>query len=91
MDANVPLIVPEVNGDTLDPKATVIANPNCVAAILTMALGPLTQLAPLKRVVVSTYHNSDGHLVFVLQRDTTLLLCQFQATQDNNCAQLDAE
>ena len=42
-------------------------------------------------VVVSTYHNSDGHLVFVLQRDTTLLLCQFQATQDNNCAQLDAE
>ena len=60
MDANVPLIVPEVNGDTLDPKATVIANPNCVAAILTMALGPLTQLAPLKRVVVSTYQSASG-------------------------------
>jgi hypothetical protein len=40
MDADVPLVVPEVNGDALAWHSGVIANPNCVAAIMTVALAP---------------------------------------------------
>ena len=40
-DPDVPLIVPEVNGDALAPGATLVANPNCTTAIALMALAPL--------------------------------------------------
>jgi aspartate-semialdehyde dehydrogenase len=61
MDPDVPLVVPEVNADTLDriPKG-IIANPNCVAIPLTVALKPLHKLAGVKRVVVATYQSSSG-------------------------------
>jgi aspartate-semialdehyde dehydrogenase len=60
MDADVPLIVPEINGAALPRGATLVANPNCVAAILTMAVAPLRALAALERVVVSTYQSASG-------------------------------
>jgi aspartate-semialdehyde dehydrogenase len=60
MDPQVPLIVPEVNGNTLNSNATLVANPNCVAAILTMILGPLAQRRDLRRIVVSTYQSASG-------------------------------
>lgn len=60
MDPSVPLIVPEVNGPSLPTGADLVANPNCVAAILTMVLGPLREIAPLRRVVVSTYQSASG-------------------------------
>ena len=60
MDPEVPLIVPEVNGDTLQSTASLVANPNCVAAILTMVLGPLAKRRNLRRVVVSTYQSASG-------------------------------
>ena len=41
--------------------------------------------------VVSTYYNSAGHLVFVLQLNHVLLLCQFSELQNNNCAQLNTQ
>jgi aspartate-semialdehyde dehydrogenase len=61
MDPDVPLVVPEVNADQLQniPKG-IVANPNCVAIPLTVALKPLHTLAGLKRVVVSTYQSSSG-------------------------------
>ena len=60
MDAQVPLIVPEVNGKLLDAKPTLIANPNCSAAILAVALAPLHRLAGLESVVVATYQSASG-------------------------------
>ena len=62
MDPEVPLVVPEVNGDILTqglPK-NIIANPNCSTIQLVMALKPLQKLSPVKRVVASTYQSVSG-------------------------------
>ena len=61
MDPDVPLVVPEVNSHELKkiPKRNV-ANPNCVAIPLCVALQPLHALARVKRVVVATYQSSSG-------------------------------
>jgi aspartate-semialdehyde dehydrogenase len=65
MDADVPLVVPEVN-----PKAVelalkpggrrIVANPNCSTIQLVMVLKPLHDAAVLDRVVVSTYQSVSG-------------------------------
>ena len=60
MDPNVPLVVPEVNGDLIKPSQKIYANPNCVAAIMVMALWPLHQAGKLKRVIASTYQSASG-------------------------------
>ncbi len=60
MDPTVPLIVPEVNGDLITPSQKIYANPNCVAAIMVMALWPLHQAGKLKRVIASTYQSASG-------------------------------
>ncbi|MGB2572855.1 MAG: aspartate-semialdehyde dehydrogenase, partial [Henriciella sp.] len=62
MDPDVPLVVPEVNGETvLDyGKKNIIANPNCSTAQLVVALKPLHAAAGIKRVVVSTYQSVSG-------------------------------
>ncbi|MDN2567218.1 aspartate-semialdehyde dehydrogenase [Aquibium sp. A9E412] len=61
-DADVPLIVPEVNPDAIDGfgKKNIIANPNCSTAQLVVALKPLHEAAGIKRVVVSTYQSVSG-------------------------------
>ena len=60
MDEDVPLVVPEVNpGDALWHSG-VIANPNCSPIQMVVALRPLADLAPIKRVVVSTYQAASG-------------------------------
>lgn len=60
MDEEVPLIVPEINGASLLPNHRLVANPNCTAAILLMAVNPLRKLATLNRLVVSTYQSASG-------------------------------
>jgi aspartate-semialdehyde dehydrogenase len=60
MRQDVPLVVPEVNGELLNTPSPLIANPNCVAAILTVALAPLRQLGRLRRVDVATYQSASG-------------------------------
>lgn len=60
MEPDVPLVVPEVNGDTLTQHQGVIANPNCVAAIMCMALAPLHRAHPLHRLQVATYQSASG-------------------------------
>ncbi|QFI68117.1 Aspartate-semialdehyde dehydrogenase [Sinorhizobium alkalisoli] len=61
-DAEVPLIVPEVNPDAISgfTKKNIIANPNCSTAQLVVALKPLHERATIKRVVVSTYQSVSG-------------------------------
>ncbi|HEY9787985.1 MAG TPA: aspartate-semialdehyde dehydrogenase [Candidatus Obscuribacterales bacterium] len=60
MDPNVPLVVPEVNGEALKKHKGIIANPNCSTAQLVAVLKPLHDLAGLKRVIVSTYQSVSG-------------------------------
>jgi aspartate-semialdehyde dehydrogenase len=61
-DADVPLIVPEVNADAVVDfrKRGIIANPNCSTAQLVVALKPLHDKAKIKRVVVATYQSVSG-------------------------------
>ncbi|MGB3447197.1 MAG: aspartate-semialdehyde dehydrogenase [Xanthobacteraceae bacterium] len=61
-DADVPLIVPEVNADAVSgyTRKNIIANPNCSTAQLVVALKPLHDKATIKRVVVSTYQSVSG-------------------------------
>ncbi|ASM73783.1 MULTISPECIES: aspartate-semialdehyde dehydrogenase [Roseobacteraceae] len=61
-DADIPLIVPEVNPDAIElaVKRKIIANPNCSTAQMVVALKPLHDRARIKRVVVSTYQSVSG-------------------------------
>jgi aspartate-semialdehyde dehydrogenase len=61
-DADVPLVVPEVNADAVTGfrKRGIIANPNCSTAQLVVALKPLHDKAKITRVVVSTYQSVSG-------------------------------
>jgi aspartate-semialdehyde dehydrogenase len=61
-DADVPLIVPEVNADAVAGfrKKGIIANPNCSTAQLVVALKPLHDKAKITRVVVATYQSVSG-------------------------------
>lgn len=60
MQAEVPLVVPEVNGDDVRRHQGVIANPNCVAIILCVAVAPLHRVSPIERIVVSSYQSASG-------------------------------
>ncbi|MEE4187782.1 MAG: aspartate-semialdehyde dehydrogenase [Roseobacter sp.] len=61
-DADIPLIVPEVNPEAIHgyAKKNIIANPNCSTAQMVVALKPLHDRATIKRVVVSTYQSVSG-------------------------------
>jgi len=59
-DPDVPLVVPEVNGEDLDDHRGIIASPNCSTIQLVMALEPIERLSPLSRVMVSTYQSVSG-------------------------------
>src|SRR6266481_5014724 len=61
-DADVPLIVPEVNADAVAGfrKKGIIANPNCSTAQLVVVLKPLHDKAKITRVVVATYQSVSG-------------------------------
>ena len=60
MDEGVPLVVPEVNGEDVAWHSGIVANPNCSTIQMVVALAPLHALAPIKRVVVSTYQAASG-------------------------------
>jgi aspartate-semialdehyde dehydrogenase len=60
MEKNVPLIVPEVNGDILTSTDKIIANPNCSTIQLVVALNPIHRKLGIKRIIVSTYQAVSG-------------------------------
>ncbi|PHK95915.1 aspartate-semialdehyde dehydrogenase [Pseudoroseomonas rhizosphaerae] len=60
MDPDVPLVVPEVNGAAIARHRGIIANPNCVAAIATVALAPLHRAHPIRRLHAATYQAASG-------------------------------
>ena len=60
MDPSVPLVVPEVNGDTLSAHRGIVANPNCVAIPLSITLAPLQSAFGLRQVTLATYQAASG-------------------------------
>lgn len=61
MDNDVPLVVPEVNGDdAFNTPRNIIANPNCTTIQMVVALKPLNDISPIKRVHVATYQAASG-------------------------------
>jgi aspartate-semialdehyde dehydrogenase len=60
MDADVPLVVPEINPEALRNHKGVIANPNCSTIISITPLWPIHKINPIKRLIVSTYQAASG-------------------------------
>ena len=61
MEEDVPLVVPEVNGeDAFNAPRRIIANPNCTTIQMVVALGAIERLSHIKRVHVATYQSASG-------------------------------
>ena len=60
MQADVPLVVPEVNPDAARAHRGLIANPNCSTIQMVVALRPVRDLFGLRRIIVSTYQSVSG-------------------------------
>ena len=61
MDADVPLVVPEVNPeDAKNAPRRIIANPNCTTIQMVVALKAIEQVSHIRRVHVSTYQSASG-------------------------------
>lgn len=61
MDDDVPLVVPEVNGeDALNRPRNIIGNPNCTTIQMVVALNAIEKLSHIKRVHVATYQAASG-------------------------------
>lgn len=60
MHQDVPLVVPEINLDSIKTEHKIIANPNCSTIQLVMTLAPLHRAYGVRRVVVSTYQSITG-------------------------------
>jgi aspartate-semialdehyde dehydrogenase len=60
MDADVPLVVPEINPGALRNHKGIIANPNCSTIISITPLWPIHQVNRIQRIIVSTYQAASG-------------------------------
>lgn len=60
MDPNVPLVVPEINPEAAFKHKGIIANPNCTTIIMGLAIYPIHQINPIKRIVVASYQAVSG-------------------------------
>src|SRR3972149_1830704 len=61
MAEDIPLVIPEINGDTLDrlPRR-IVANPNCTVATFAVPLAPLHREARLRRLIACSYQSVSG-------------------------------
>ena len=60
MDPEVPLVVPEINGQEAFKNKGIIANPNCSTIITLMAVAPLAKISPIETMVACTYQAVSG-------------------------------
>jgi len=60
MDADVPLVIPEINPQAIAENKGIIANPNCSTIIGIVPVWPLHRANPVKRMIVSTYQAASG-------------------------------
>jgi aspartate-semialdehyde dehydrogenase len=86
MDNDVPLIVPEVNPDDCKNRPrNIIANPNCSTIIMVVALKPIHDLSPIKRIHAATYQAASGAGAAAMQE------LQTQVEQVINCEPVKVE
>jgi aspartate-semialdehyde dehydrogenase len=57
---NVPLVIPEINGNVINKNDRLIANPNCTTAISALALHPINELFNITKIIMSTYQAASG-------------------------------
>ena len=60
MEASVPLVIPEINAETIAGHKGIIANPNCSAIIAITPLWPIHRENRIRRLIVSTYQAASG-------------------------------
>jgi len=60
MDPDVPLVIPEINGEDVRKHRGIIANPNCTAAVGLMAIYPLHRAFGVRRVIGASYQAVSG-------------------------------
>jgi aspartate-semialdehyde dehydrogenase len=60
MDANVPLVIPEINAGRIRDHKGIIANPNCSAITALVPLWPIHRQNRIKRLIISTYQAASG-------------------------------
>ncbi len=56
----IPLVVPEINANTINQNTKIIANPNCSTIQMVLALAPLHKKYGIRRLVISTYQSVTG-------------------------------
>lgn len=56
----VPLVVPEINGDDVFKNKGIIANPNCSTIITLVAVNAINKLSKIKAMIASTYQATSG-------------------------------
>jgi aspartate-semialdehyde dehydrogenase len=94
MDSDIPLVVPEINGDLVRSKLNrtdisardrIISGPNCSTVQLVLTLKPLRDSFGLKRVVVSTYQSTSGAGLAATQelKDQTISFLESGKITDN--------
>jgi aspartate-semialdehyde dehydrogenase len=60
MEADVPLVIPEINGEDVKEHRGLLANPNCTTAIALMAIYPLHRAFGVQRVFAASYQAVSG-------------------------------
>jgi aspartate-semialdehyde dehydrogenase len=60
MQADVPLVVPEVNPEAIATHRGIIANPNCTTILMCVAVYPLHKIQPIRRIIAATYQSASG-------------------------------
>src|SRR5690242_9180316 len=60
MESDVPLVIPEINGEDVKLHRGIVANPNCTTAVALMAIYPLHRVFNVSRVFASSYQAVSG-------------------------------
>jgi aspartate-semialdehyde dehydrogenase len=83
MDPQVPLVVPEVNGDAAAAHHGIVSNPNCSTIQLVVALKPLHDAARIRHITIATYQavSGTGKRAMDELRSQSLALLQGDAVQ----------
>ena len=86
IEADVHLEVTEVNGeDALDRPRNIIGNPNCTTIQMVVALKPIHDLSPIRRVHVATYQAASGAGAAAMQE----LINQYKELADGNAPTIE--
>lgn len=78
MEEDIPLVVPEVNPEDIFKHKGIIANPNCSTIIMAVAIKPIYDISPIKRIVASTYQAVSGagaKAIVELEEQTKKIIC----------------